>query len=154
MSVTKTEMWNWNMQKLPVMGHFKWHVVYSAQDHTRPHMFPGSNSELTIRQKPAADFCLRATGVLFDTLHLKALWPDQGKTHRYGSRPWGPVTNPMRTASSKWNRQHFWAHICLSWNISEKDYKAFQVLMPPQNRFIHMWESSCAVDTDSSMHTC
>lgn len=105
-SESEAETWTWaaqrgpNMQKrkrkkkkllLPVMERFKWHAVHRAHAHTRTQdhtcflVWRASQK----RQKPVASSLRRAAGVVFDILHLKARWPDEGETHRYGSRPCG-----------------------------------------------------------------
>lgn len=131
------------MQKLPVMERFKWHVVHRAHTRKTAHVSWFWQRRLSLRdekdaEKPVAWWTLRATGVVVDTLHLKALWPDEGKTHRYGSRPRGRMRVLMRTALSSSNPQrflqlifdylaHFW------WRL-----RSFQAL-GKQNRFTSMW---------------
>lgn len=101
--------WDLNMQRLPVMEGFRWHVVH-IQPHKTTHV---SWFEESTRHRNTVSECLwRATQVLcLDTLHggrmMKAKHTNMGQ----GREDWWEFL--MRTASPKWNSQHSAAHFWL-----------------------------------------
>lgn len=107
------------MQKRPVMERFMWHVGHRArthavtQDHTcflvwREDFYAESSSDAKTRNR-----LLFKSHRCWCVWHStpQSWWPDEGKTHRYGSQLWEPMRAPMRTSPSKRNPQQFGAHV-------------------------------------------
>lgn len=73
----------WCIEQVHMLAHKTTHVSWFSEETF------ALRAAQQRRRKLAADCSSGATGVVFDTLHLTARWPDEGKTCRYGSRPWG-----------------------------------------------------------------
>lgn len=122
-----------NMQKLPVMERFKWHVVCRArthartQDHTCFLVWRGdfcSEKQLSTETETCSRL-LRATGVVFDT---QSSWPHEGKTQIWVKA----VRSGDENYTFKMKPSAFWSWYLAVWHISHRVWRSNRL----QNRFI------------------